>query len=48
MGLLDGIDTLDQVELLRRRKIAQTQAEQDALAGMEHRAYARETVADNP
>ena len=48
MGLLDGIDTLDQVELLRRRKLAQTQAEQDALAGAEHRAYSRETVADNP
>ena len=48
MGLLDGIDTADQVELLRRRKLAQTQAEQDILAGREHRAYARETVQGNP
>lgn len=48
MGLLDGINNLDQTELLRRRKLATDQGTQDALAGAEHRAYARETVADNP
>ena len=48
MGLLDGIDNLDQTELLRRRKLATDPATQALLAGREHRAYARETVADNP
>lgn len=48
MGLLDGIDTADQVELLRRRKLATDPAMQALLAGREHRAYARETVQDNP
>lgn len=35
-------------ELLQMRKAAQTQAEQDLLADYEHRAYAREQVAENP
>ena len=48
MGLLDGIETADQVELLRRRKLAADPQLQGLLAGMEHRAYARETVQDNP
>ncbi len=48
MGLLDGIDTADQVELLRRRKLATDPGLQALLAGREHRAYARETVQDNP
>jgi hypothetical protein len=48
MGLLDGIDNADQVELLRRRKLATDPEMQALLAGREHRAYARETVADNP
>ena len=48
MGLLDNIDSADQVELLRRRKLASDPATQALLAGREHRAYARETVADNP
>ena len=48
MGLLDGIDSADHVELLRRRKLATDPATQALLAGREHRAYARETVQDNP
>ena len=48
MGLLDNIDSADHVELLRRRKLATDPATQALLAGREHRAYARETVADNP
>ena len=48
MGLLDGINSLDQTELLRRRKLATDQATQDALAAAEHRAYAREAVAADP
>lgn len=49
-GLLDPnyLATLDQPTLLGMRKRARTQAEQDQLAGYEHRAYARETVRDNP
>ncbi len=48
MGLLDNIDSADHVELLRRRKLATDPQMQALLAGREHRAYARETVADNP
>ena len=48
MGLLDGIDTADQVELLRRRKLATDPQMQALLAGREHRAYARETVQHDP
>ena len=48
MGLLDGIDNLDQTELLRRRKLATDPATQALLAGREHRAYARETVKEDP
>ncbi len=48
MGLLDNIDSADHVELLRRRKLATDPATHALLAGREHRAYARETVADNP
>ncbi len=48
MGLLDGLSNLDQVELLRRRKLVNDQASQDLLAGYEHRAYARQAVQDNP
>lgn len=40
--------TLDQPTLLGMRKRATTQEEQDRLAGYEHRAYARETVQQNP
>jgi hypothetical protein len=48
MNELDGLAGLDQVELLRRRKLAKSRELQNALAGYEHRAYARETVQDNP
>ena len=48
MGLLDGLSNLDQVELLRRRRLVNDPAAQDLLAGLEHRAYARETVQANP
>ncbi len=48
MDELDGLAGLDQVELLRRRKLAKSRELQNALAGYEHRAYARETVQDNP
>lgn len=48
MGLLDGLENLDQVELLRRRKLVNDPASQSLLAGFEHRAYARQAVQDNP
>lgn len=46
-GLLNP-ENADQLSLLAARKLARDQEEQDRLAGYEHRAYARETVADNP
>lgn len=44
----DDLSTADWLSLLQMRKLAQTQADQDRIAGYEHRAYARETVRDNP
>ncbi len=43
-GLLD----LPHSELYRMRDRAKDQAEQDLLAGYEHRAFAREAVGENP
>ena len=43
---MDGL--LDHATLYRMRNRAQTQDEQDMLAALEHRAFAREAVADNP
>lgn len=47
-GLLDNLSSADQVELLRRRKLATDPQTQGLLAGAEHRAYARETVQSDP
>ena len=49
-GLLDPdkLAGMDWLTLMQMRKQAQDQAEQDMLSNYEHRAYARETTADNP
>jgi len=39
---------MDHASLYRLREIANTKRLQDLLAGYEHRAFAREAVADNP
>ena len=52
-GLLDsplppGLEGLDHATLYRLREQARNQAMQNLLAGYEHRAFAREAVAENP
>ena len=42
------LSTADWLSLLEMRRKAQSKAEQDRLAGYEHRAYAREAVSENP
>lgn len=48
-GLLDPNPAqLDHATLYRMRREAKDKAMQDLLAGYEHRAFAREAVAENP
>ncbi len=42
------MQNLDHATLYMMRQRAKTQAEQDALAALEHRAFAREAVSENP
>ncbi len=42
------MQNLDHATLYMMRQRAKTQAEQDALAALEHRAFAREATAENP
>jgi hypothetical protein len=52
MGLLDLLQgdptMMDHATLYRLRELAKEQDTQNQLAGYEHRAFAREAVADNP
>lgn len=48
MGLLTDLPTLDHATLYRMRAKAKDKDEQDRLAAYEHRAFAREAVAEKP
>lgn len=48
MRLLDDLPRLDHAELYRMRAAAKDKELQNLLAGYEHRAFAREAVAERP
>lgn len=48
MRLLDDLPRLDHAELYRMRAAAKDKELQNLLAGYEHRAFAREAVAEKP